>query len=163
MSLILPRSFYARPPEAVAPDLIGKILVHGGRESRIVEVEAYPHGDPASHSTKGPTARTQVLFGPPGYAYVYLIYGIHECFNISCQPDGQAGCVLIRALEAVSGPGRLTRWMGITRAHNGADLTRGPLMVRDGPVPAKVRATPRIGISKSREALLRFVIAEHLP
>lgn len=158
MARILPRSFYSRPPEIVAPDLLGKLLVNGAVSSRIVEVEAYPHGDPASHSTRGMTERTRVLFGPPGHAYVYLIYGIHECFNISCEPDGAAGCVLVRGVEAVSGPGRLTKYMGISRHHNGADLTRGALVIRDGPAPAGIRVTPRIGISHSRQALLRFVV-----
>ena len=155
---ILPRAFYARSAAEVARDLLGKILCHGAAASRIVETEAYPGGDDlASHSAAGITNRTRVIFGPPGHAYVYLCYGVHECFNIIAEPAGTPGCVLIRALESVTGPGRLTKALGITRAHNGADLTRGPLVVREGPAIARVAITPRIGISKCAGLPLRFV------
>src|SRR5438105_9210456 len=109
---ILPQKFYARDPRIVARELLGKILVrtmsHGaGTErltGRIVEVEVYlGEGDLAAHSAAGKTARNEVLFGPPGHAYVYFIYGVHYCLNISCLPEGDAGCVLIRALEPVEG------------------------------------------------------------
>src|ERR1700734_4046357 len=147
---ILPRSFYQRGAVPVARDLLGKILVHGRTSGIIVETEAYLGGDDlASHSAAGITDRTRVIFGPPGHAYVYLSYGMHECLNIVAEPDGEAGCVLIRALEPIegldimrtrrplarkdrdltSGPGKLTRALAITRAHNGADLTRGNLIV----------------------------------
>lgn len=153
----LPRSFYERPPEVVARELLGQTLVHGARRGRIVETEAYPHGDPASHSTRGLTDRTRVLFGPAGHAYVYLIYGIHECFNVSCLKAGEAGCVLIRGLDWVSGPGRLTRAMSITRSHSGVDLTRGPLRIERGAAASKVSVTRRVGLTKGVDALLRFV------
>src|ERR1700736_5583732 len=100
----LARSFYARPTVEVARDLLGKVIRHGPACARIVETEAYlGTGDAAAHSARGPTPRTRVIFGPPGHAYVYLIYGIHECLNIVAEPDGVPGCVLIRAIEPVRG------------------------------------------------------------
>src|SRR5512142_2749330 len=104
----LSHRFYDRDPRRVARELLGKILVrkHGRRPvaGRIVEVEAYMGAnDPAAHSASGPTARNLVLFGPPGFAYVYLIYGNHYCLNVSCLEEGKAGCVLFRSLEPVSG------------------------------------------------------------
>src|SRR5215470_10994663 len=97
-STILPRPFYNRPTIDVARDLLGKILVHGPVAGRIVETEAYLGGDDlASHSARGVTNRTRVIFGPPGHAYVYFIYGMYECLNLVAEPDGKAGCVLIRA------------------------------------------------------------------
>ena len=138
--------------------------------------------DLAAHSAGGRhTARTEVMFGPPGHAYVYFIYGMYECLNIVAEPAGQPGCVLIRALEPVagvdlmqsrrpaakrlenlaSGPGKLTLALGITRAHNGADLTRGPLVVR-APAEAhrlEIAVTPRIGITHCADRPLRFLIA----
>ncbi len=181
---ILSRSFYERPTVQVARDLLGKVLVHGATAGRIVETEAYLGGDDlASHSARGITPRTKVIFGPPGHAYVYFIYGMYECLNIVAEPDGKAGCVLIRALQPVagielmqkrrpaarkihdlaSGPGKLTLAMGITRAHNGADLTRGPLVVR---MPRRetdfeIAVTPRIGITKCADWPLRFVAEEN--
>jgi DNA-3-methyladenine glycosylase len=178
---ILPRSFYERPTIEVARDLLGKILVHGGAAGAIVETEAYLGGDDlAAHSARGVTDRTRVIFGPPGHAYVFFIYGMYDCLNIVVEPDGKPGCVLIRALEPVagvdimrkrrpaakkvedlaSGPGKLTLAMGITRAHNGADLTRGPLVVR---APADMRhveieVTPRIGIRQCADWPLRFLV-----
>src|SRR5580658_435060 len=151
MGPILRRAFYKRGTVDVVRGLLGKILVHGATAGVIVETEAYLGGDDlASHSTAGITNRTRVIFGPPGHAYVYLSYGMHECMNIVAEPDGKAGCVLIRALEPIEGldimrarrpkartdrdltcgPGKLTRALGITRAHNGVDLTRGTLIVR---------------------------------
>src|SRR5437667_5362367 len=148
---ILPRAFYAGPTVDVARALLGKVLVHGRTAGIIVETEAYPGGDDlASHSSRGITNRTRVIFGPPGHAYVYFIYGMYECLNLVCEPEGTPGCVLIRALEPVagieimerrrtaarkiedlaSGPGKLTLAMSITRAQNGADVTRGSLVVR---------------------------------
>ena len=182
---ILRRAFYDRPTVEVARDLLGTVLVHGPAAGIIVETEAYLGGeDLAAHSARGVTRRTQVIFGPPGHAYVYFIYGMYECLNLVCEPAGKPGCVLIRALEPVvgidlirsrrpgarkledtaSGPGKLTLAMGITRAHNGIDVTRGNLVVR---APAERRhieiATgPRIGISQCTDLPLRFYIRENL-
>lgn len=181
---ILPRSFYARPSVEVAPDLLGKVLVHGEMAAVIVETEAYPGGDDlASHSAVGITDRTRVIFGPPGRAYVYLSYGMHECLNIVVEREHVAGCVLIRALEPLegiemmranrpgvrrdrdltSGPGKLTRAMSITRKHNGADLTRGDFTVRRARIkhPIQVVISPRIGITKCAERMLRFFIKDN--
>src|SRR5688572_6449164 len=153
---ILPRRFYSRSTTDVAKDLLGKVLKHGDTAGIIVETEAYLGGDDlASHSARGVTDRTRVIFGPPGHAYVYLIYGMYECLNIVAEPEGVAGCVLIRALEPVSGvdemqrrrpaarklrdlasgPGKLTLAMGITRELNGADLTKRPLTVHEPQTP----------------------------
>src|SRR3954469_16206991 len=132
----LPRRFYDRPALAVARDLLGKVLVvdvPGDRRSaRIVEVEAYVgEYDLACHAAKGRTARTEVLFGPPGHAYVYLIYGMYHCFNVVTEPEGVAAAVLVRGVEPLEGiapeagtdgPGKLCRAMHITMAQNRADL-----------------------------------------
>jgi DNA-3-methyladenine glycosylase len=167
---LLTRAFFEAPPELVAPRLLGKLLVHrtpdGLLAGRIVEVEAYlgPHNDPpdpAAHAHRGPTPRNRVLFGPAGHAYVYAIYGRYFCMNISCEAEGRAGCVLLRALEPVaaagptglarmalnrglaasapvrqfaSGPSRLCQALGLTRTiHNGLDVTDAGsrLQVRD--------------------------------
>jgi DNA-3-methyladenine glycosylase len=158
----LDRAFFAHGPRRVARELLGKVLVrnNGKRRlaARIVEVEAYlGKNDPASHSAAGNTARTAVLFGPPGYAYVYFIYGNHYCLNVSCERDGKAGGVLFRALEPLegieemararkvevrgprdlpqltSGPGRLAEAFGITRTRdNGSDLTSSGSKSRNG-------------------------------
>jgi len=178
---ILTRTFYERPTVEVARDLLGKVLVHGAVAGVIVETEAYLGGDDlAAHSARGITDRTRVIFGPPGYAYVYFIYGMYECLNIVAEPAGQPGCVLIRALEPVagveimqkrrpaakrlediaSGPGKLTLALGITRAHNGTDLTRGALVVR-APAEARrveIEVTPRIGIRECADWPLRFFV-----
>jgi DNA-3-methyladenine glycosylase len=192
---ILPRKFFDRDPRMVAPDLLGKLIVRrDGRKliaGRIVEVEAYLGADDlAAHAAAGRTARNDVLFGPPGHAYVYFIYGIHYCLNISCLPDGEAGGILIRALEPVSGleemaiarelgdlnfdsvrdlrklasgPGRLSEALRVTRPRdNGKDMLspRCDLQVRDdGFVPDEILKTPRIGITKSADMPLRYVIA----
>lgn len=179
--MILPRSFYARSTVEVARGLLGKTLVHGETSGKIVETEAYLGGDDlAAHSARGITGRTRVIFGPPGHAYVYFIYGMYECLNLVAEPDGQPGCVLIRALEPVagidimqrrrpaartlrdltSGPGRLTLALGITRAQNGADVTRGGLTVRTPPraAPFEIEVTPRIGIRHCADWPLRYVI-----
>jgi DNA-3-methyladenine glycosylase len=152
----------------VARDLLGKVIRHGAASARIVETEAYlGTDDAAAHSARGPTPRTRVIFGPPGRAYVYLIYGMHYCLNVVAEPEGVAGCVLIRAVEPVAGvihhsngPGKLTRALGITLKHYGADLTRGPLTIH-APVAKEnfdIATSPRIGINKAADLPLRFFI-----
>jgi DNA-3-methyladenine glycosylase len=188
----LDRAFFARNPQRVARELLGKVLVRDSGKlrlaARIVEVEAYlGKNDPASHSAAGNTARTSVLFGPPGHAYVYFIYGSHYCLNVSCERDGKAGGVLFRALEPLlgidkmaqargvtlhgprdlpkltSGPGRLAEAFGITRTRdNGHDLTQAApgLWIGDDGFPARnIKITPRIGISKATERRLRYILA----
>lgn len=187
----LDRAFFNRDPRPVSRALLGKVLVREGLSrlvGRIVEVEAYPgEEDPAAHSAAGKTARNAVLFGPPGYAYIYFIYGNHYCLNVSCEPDGRAGGVLFRALEPIAGitemakargiaiqdpgdlvkltngPGRLCEAFAITRARdNGADLTSSTsrLWIGDDGYAAKdIQTTPRIGITKATEMPLRYVLA----
>lgn len=178
----LPRSFYERGTVEVARELLGKVLVHGAVAGIIVETEAYLGGDDlASHSAVGITDRTRVIFGPGGHAYVYLSYGVHDCMNIVAERAGKPGCVLIRSLEPIegldamrlrrpkartdrdlaSGPGKLTRALGITREHTGVDMTRGDLVVlaRTETPPFEIAVTPRIGITKCAELPLRFFIA----
>jgi DNA-3-methyladenine glycosylase len=167
----LPRSFYARDTVEVARDLLGKVIHHGRASARIVETEAYLGvDDAAAHSARGPTPRTRVIFGPPGHAYVYLIYGMHYCLNIVAEPEGVAGCVLIRAVEPIgavaggalssNGPGKLTRALGITLDHYGVDLTRGPITLHEptDQEAFEIGISPRIGISQAAELPLRFFI-----
>jgi DNA-3-methyladenine glycosylase len=191
LPFVLPRSFYLDSPEVVASNLLGKLITRhldGERlTGRIIEVEAYLGlSDPAAHTFIGKTARNAVLFGPPGFSYVYFIYGMHYCLNFSCQSEGEPGGVLIRALEPLegletmarlrgfssvakpklltSGPGRLCQALAITRAtHNGLDVTLAgsPLHVLDdGYRPASILATPRIGIRKATDKPLRFVVGQ---
>ena len=171
----LTKAFFRRSVHEVAPDLIGATLLFKGVGGRIVEVEAYHHTDPAAHSFRGPTARNSVMFGPPGYTYVYRSYGIHWCLNLVCEPAGSASAVLIRALEPIAGvplmrrrrgvsdvrllcagPGRVGQALGITVAHNGMPLDEAPfaLFARTGEVD--VIAGPRIGITKAREKPWRY-------
>jgi DNA-3-methyladenine glycosylase len=195
---LLHRAFFNRDPRIVARELMGKLVVRReGRKrlaGRIVEVEAYlGAGDLAAHAAAGHTARNAVLWGPPGHAYVYFIYGVHYCLNISCLPAGDAGCVLIRALEPVSGiadmahargladldltaprdlrklasgPGRLCEALGITRPRdNDKDMLspKSDLQVMsDGFRVQEVAVTQRIGITKSSELPLRYVIAGNM-
>ncbi len=156
---LLRREFYSGPTVDVARALLGCVLEYKGLGGRILEVEAYlGEGDEAAHSFRGVTPRTRVIFGPPGHAYVYLNYGIHYCMNVVAEPEGRAGCVLIRAVEGIGdGPGTLTRAMGITDELNGCDLTRGPLTIRRGRPPRGIEVTPRIGIRKSADLPLRFL------
>lgn len=196
---VLPQSFYARDPRIVARELLGKILVRtlsGGAKpkrlsGRIVEVEVYlGEGDLAAHSAAGKTARNEVLFGPPGHAYVYFIYGVHYCLNFSCMPQGSAGCVLLRAIEPLegieqmaeargierdslrtasglrlltSGPGRVCQALSITRdGFNGEKLYApdSPLMITDDHWrPEEICKTARVGITKSSDMPLRYLIA----
>src|SRR5208283_1251791 len=137
---ILQRPFYERPTVEVARALLGKVLVHGPAAGVIVETEAYPgRDDLASHSARGITGRTRIIFGPPGHAYVYLIYGMYTCLNLVAEPDGTAGVELMRQRRPAAGkledlargPGRLTTAMAITLDHYGADVTCGSLVVRE--------------------------------
>ena len=172
----LPRAFYDRDTVEVARELLGKHLVHvvAGveRVGRIVEVEAYlgPH-DLAAHSARGLTKRTQVMFGPPGHAYVYLIYGMHWCMNAVTQPEGQASAVLLRALEPVKniegrtqGPGLLCKAMGIDGRLHGHDLLSEEFHIRapqEESHPIRVVKRPRIGVDYAghwARRLLRFYI-----
>jgi DNA-3-methyladenine glycosylase len=189
---ILPRTFYNRDPRLVGPDLLGKVLLRRERHTlisgRIVEVEAYLGAeDAAAHASIGQTPRNAVLFGPPGHAYVYFIYGNHYCLNVSCLPRGVPGGILFRALEPLegiaemfrnrgiarqsdlgklaSGPGRLAAAFSITRQRdNGKDLTDGSsdLSVADDGTPApRLLITQRIGIKKATEMPLRYLVAEN--
>ena len=171
----LQRNFYNRDPVVVARELLGKHLVHVSeglaRIGRIVEVEAYlgPH-DLAAHSARGRTARTQVMFGPPGHAYVYLIYGIHCCMNVVTQEEGIASAVLLRAIEPLAniedrtqGPGLLCKAMDIDRRLNGLDLTSDNFYIARAPAvaPGDIVKRPRIGVDYAghwAKRLLRFYI-----
>lgn len=199
---LLPRAFFHHAPQWVAPRLLGKLLVYVPRPGqilagRIVETEAYlgPHNrppDPAAHSHRGPTPRNGVLFGPAAHAYVYAIYGRYSCMNVTCEPAGLAGCILLRALEPVlgldqmaanrglapaaagaatarrltSGPGRLCQALGLTRPrHNGLDLLdpASPLQLRDDGFSApRAFVTARIGIRHAVDWPLRFALPGHL-
>ena len=151
----LPRTFYSRPADIVAQDLLGKYLILNKKIGKIVEVEAYlgPH-DLAAHSAKGLTPRTQVMFGPAGYAYVYLIYGIHHCMNVVTEREGMASAVLIRALEPIQqidlrtqGPGLLCKALQINKSHNGHDLLSKDFYLAEGNSEAfDIVARPRIGV-----------------
>ncbi len=148
----LERAFYSRDPRRVARDLLGKVLVRErGRQrltARIVEVEAYlGEKDPASHAAAGNTARTSVLFGPPGHAYIYFIYGNHYCLNVSCEPEGRAGGVLFRAVEPLSGVEEMARGRGI-EIHLHEDLgARGLVRLTSGPG----RLCEAFGITRTRD------------
>jgi DNA-3-methyladenine glycosylase len=169
----LSRAFYQRPAVDLAPDLLGKILVHRRRgrmlRARIVEAEAYvgTH-DLACHASKGRTRRTEIMFGPAGHAYVYLIYGMYPMFNIVASVEGDAQAVLIRAAETLgnwnadlSGPGKLTRAFGITCSQNGLDLTgRELFLLNDCDYQPEIAVTKRIGVDYAGDwthALLRFI------
>lgn len=180
----LSRKFYKRDTINVAYDLLGKILINeskkGPASGRIVEVEAYlGESDPASHASRGITPRSKVMFGQPGLAYVYFIYGNHFLFNVVTEREGKAGAVLIRALEPfqgielmrerrkcqdirmlTNGPGKLTQALDITREQNGSDLTGPPLKILNGGEEKfKIISSPRIGIKEGSEDLWRFYIA----
>jgi DNA-3-methyladenine glycosylase len=175
-------AFYGRPVVEVARDLVGCTVSHGGATGVIVETEAYHQSEPACHAFVGLTARTSVLFGPPGRAYVYRSYGIHALLNAVCEPEGVGAAVLIRALEPLSGleemrarrglsrvddlcsgPGKLTQALGIELGENGTDLARGP--VRFGSPPPgwespRIVSGVRIGITKAPELPWRFCAAD---
>jgi DNA-3-methyladenine glycosylase len=174
MSLI-GRDFFARSVHAVAPDLIGAVFLFNGVGGRIVEVEAYHHTDPAAHSFRGRTERNAVMFGPPGFAYVYRSYGIHWCVNFVCEREGSASAVLIRAIEPLegltrmrrrrgvsdprllcSGPGRVCEALGISSTHNGLALDRLPFELRRRSKRLAIAVGPRIGITKAVEHPWRY-------
>jgi DNA-3-methyladenine glycosylase len=190
---VLPRDFYARPTLEVAQDLIGTVFVHestaGLASGVIVETEAYiGESDPACHAAPGPTARNAPLYGPPGFAYVYLNYGIHYLVNAVTEPDGWPAAVLIRALEPLDGdalmrrrrargtgrparslasadlcrgPGNLTRALGISLQQNLSDLTTGRLRIEDRGLPRRPIAwTPRIGIRVGVDSPWRCVATD---
>ena len=171
----LKRAFFARSVHEVAPDLIGATLLVNGVGGLIVEVEAYHHTEPAAHSYRGPTPRNQIMFGPPGFAYVYRSYGIHWCVNFVCEKAGSASAVLIRALEPThgipamrrrrglhderalcSGPGKLTEALGITIAHNGLALDAPPIALYARREKPEIAAGVRIGITKAVELPWRY-------
>ena len=171
----LKRAFFGRSVHEVAPDLIGATMLVNGVGGIIVEVEAYHHTDPAAHSYNGPTPRNQVMFGPPGFAYVYRSYGIHWCVNFVCEKEGSASAVLIRALEPTrglaamrrrrgvederalcSGPGKLTEALGITHAHNGLALDVPPIALYARKGKVDVVAGIRIGLTKAVELPWRY-------
>ncbi len=168
-------AFFARSVHAVAPDLIGATLLVRGIGGVIVEVEAYHHTEPAAHSFRGRTERNAVMFGPPGYAYVYRSYGIHWCLNFVCEEVGSASAVLIRALAPTrglatmrrrrgvtderllcSGPGRLCEALAVTGGHNGRALDQPPFRLEARRDPVEIVAGPRIGITKAVELPWRY-------
>ena len=159
----------------MAPELIGATLLFNGVGGRIVELEAYHHTDPASHSFRGPTERNAIMFGPPGYSYIYRSYGIHWCLNFVCEPKGSASAVLIRALEPTeglgtmrrrrgmaderllcSGPGRLCEALGITHKQNGFALDEPPFELFGRTAAVEVAIGPRIGITKAVDKPWRY-------
>ena len=171
----LRRSFFDRSVHEVAPELIGATLLFNGTGGTIVEVEAYHHTDPAAHSYNGRTERNAVMFGPPGYAYVYRSYGIHWCLNFVCEEDGSASAVLIRALAPThgiaamrrrrglhderalcSGPGKLCEALGVTRKQNGLSLDRAPFELRARSGRPDIVSGVRIGITKAAENPWRY-------
>lgn len=169
------RSFFDRSVHRVAPELIGATLLVGGVGGVIVEVEAYHHTDPAAHSYRGPTERNGIMFGPPGFAYVYRSYGIHWCLNFVCEAEGSASAVLIRALEPTaglatmrrrrgmpeerslcSGPGKLCEALGVTIMHNALPLDRAPFELRARAGRPEIAVGPRIGITKAVDEPWRY-------
>lgn len=174
----LRRDFFARSVHDVAPDLIGATFLFNGVGGIIVEVEAYHHTDPAAHSYNGRTERNAVMFGPPGYAYVYRSYGIHWCVNFVCEQEGSASAILIRAIEPTvgiaamqrrrklkdvhalcSGPGKLCHALGITRRHNGLPLDKPPFAIYPRVTKPEIVSGPRIGITKAAELPWRYGLA----
>jgi DNA-3-methyladenine glycosylase len=171
----LRRAFFDRSVHEVAPDLIGATLLVNGIGGVIVEVEAYHQTEPAAHSYRGRTERNAVMFGPPGFAYVYRSYGIHWCLNFVCEADGSAGAVLIRGIEPTrgldlmrrrrgvsddrqlcSGPGKICEALGVTRAHNGLALDRAPFALHARAERPEIVAGVRIGITKAAELPWRY-------
>jgi DNA-3-methyladenine glycosylase len=187
---IVDRGWFDRPALDVAPELLGKRLVHASAEGvvagRIVETEAYAGPeDLAAHSSRGETPRNRVMFGPPGHLYVYFIYGMHHCLNVVCGPASKPEAVLVRAAaidegeslarsrrgsprnrpgaRLASGPGNVAASFGIDRSLNGADLTSGPVYLTDGPLPERIVARPRVGVAYAGKWAMmpwRFLVAD---
>jgi DNA-3-methyladenine glycosylase len=172
---LIRRAFFARSVHTVAADLIGATLLFRGAGGIIVEVEAYHHTDPAAHSFGGQTPRNAVMFGPPGYAYVYRSYGIHWCLNFVCEAEGSASAVLIRALAPTAnlaamrrrrgvknerllcaGPGRLCQALGISGADGGRALDAPPFELYARAEKVEIAVGPRIGITKAAELPWRY-------
>jgi DNA-3-methyladenine glycosylase len=172
------KRFFDRSVHLVAPDLIGATLLVDGVGGMIVEVEAYHHTEPAAHSFRGETPRNAVMFGPPGYTYVYRSYGIHWCVNFVCESKGSASAVLIRAIAPThglaamrrrrgvsdprllcSGPGRLCEALAITGAYNGLALDRPPFELRPRGAPVTITTGVRIGLTKAIELPWRYGLA----
>ena len=169
---LVSQEFFSRPTLEVAPDLLGMVLCrrqpdNSILQAAIVEVEAYTADDPACHAWKGKTPRCEVMFGPAGRSYVYFIYGMYNCLNVVTEPDGIAGAILIRAIDAEggSGPGKLCKTWQIDRSHNALDLTdpNGELFLIEGTKPQKkeIGKSIRVGISQAQERLWRFFINDH--
>jgi DNA-3-methyladenine glycosylase len=172
---LLTRKFFARSVHAVAPDLIGATLLVDGVGGIIAEVEAYHHSDPAAHSFNGPTPRNMVMFGPPGYLYVYRSYGIHWCMNVVCEKEGSASAALIRAIEPThgipamrrrrglhdermlcSGPGKLCEAMAVSDKHNALPLDVPPIEIYARTRKPEIVSGLRIGITKAVELPWRY-------
>lgn len=171
----LTRKFFDRSVHEVAPELIGATLLFNGAGGVIAEVEAYHHTDPAAHSYRGPTPRNAVMFGPPGFSYVYRSYGIHWCVNFVCEAEGSAGAVLIRALQPVrgidimrrrrgledaralcSGPGKLTQALDISIAYNGHAIDAAPFALHAATATPEIVTDVRIGITKAADLPWRY-------
>jgi DNA-3-methyladenine glycosylase len=172
---LLTRRFFARSVLEVAPDLIGATLLVNGIGGIIVEVEAYHHTEPAAHSFRGPTPRNRVMFGPPGFLYVYRSYGIHWCMNFVCEEEGSASAVLVRALEPThgiptmqrrrrqqearalcSGPGKVCEAMAVSIVDNMLPLDAPPIAIHARPRKPEIVSGVRIGITKAIELPWRF-------
>ncbi len=187
---MISRDLYDRPASEVAPELLHKVLVGPAGTGRIVEVEAYlGQDDPGSHGFRGPTPRTEIMYGPPGFLYVYFTYGMHWCANVVCGPAGECGAVLLRAIEPLTGidtmrtnrskpgarpvsdrdltngPAKLCQALGIGNEHLGVDVTsaRSAVFLRDDgtAAPANPTQTKRIGLSKGRELPWRWHVPDH--
>lgn len=163
----LPKSFFERNVVEVARDLLGKTLVFGKRSGYITETEAYRGADdPASHAFRGLTPRSSLMFGEPGYSYVYLIYGMYHCLNIISEASGQAAGVLIRGLKMgnlhLDGPGKICRHLGISKTDNGIHLINNPdFHIAEGLVSVKYKTTSRIGIKQGQDKPWRFLLTKH--
>lgn len=187
MGTRLTRDFFSRPTLEVAPDLIGKTLVFNGIAGIILETEAYiAKDDPACHAARGKTPRTAIMFGPPGHAYVYFIYGMYYCLNLITEPEGSAAGVLLRSLYIkkkmidssddssdsiqqypilLDGPGKICKYLGITTVHKGIDIVESPnFYVLDEGIKTEglIKATPRIGLRVGVEKPWRFVVDGNL-